>query len=58
LNNSFYHEDNIEDETYDRGWLTAKTIGEWQILILIGEENFLFLIMIGEKITHYLLNIG
>jgi len=34
-----------------KGWLTGKVIGKWPLLILIGDEDFLFLIMIGEKIA-------
>ena len=39
-------------------WLTRKAISRWSILILIGEEDFLFLIMIGEDKTQVLMNIG
>jgi len=39
-------------------WLTGEALGGWQILILIGEEDFLFLIIIGEEITQVLMNIG
>jgi len=39
------------------GWLTAELISGWPILILTGEEDFLFLIMIGEEITQVLMNI-
>jgi len=28
-------------------WLTGEALGGWPILFLAGEENFLFLIMIG-----------
>jgi len=31
-------------------WLTGEPLGGWPIPILTGEENFLFLIMIGEEI--------
>jgi len=31
------------------GWPTGKAIGGWPILILTGEEDFLFLVTIGER---------
>ena len=37
---------------------TGEGIGGWPIIILIMEEVFFFLIMIGEEITQVLMNIG
>ena len=41
-----------------KGWLTGEDLNDWPILILTEEENFLFLIMIGEENTQVLMNIG
>jgi len=36
---------------------TGEAIGGWSILILTGEDDFLFLIMIGEEKAQVLMNI-
>jgi len=57
LNNLFYQEDASEMKRMMKGWLTGEVTGGWPILILIGEEDFLFLTMIGEEIIQVLMNI-
>ena len=39
------------------GWLNEEAMGGWPILILTGEDDFLFLIMIGEEKAQVLMNI-
>ena len=41
-----------------KGQPTDEVIGEWPILILRGEVDFLFLSTIGEEKTQVLMNIG
>jgi len=40
------------------GCLTDEAQGDWPILIITGEDDFLFLIMIGEESIQVLMNIG
>ena len=57
MNNTFYQEDNFEDEAYDGRTAYERDHRRIAILVLIGEEDFLFLIMIGEEETKVLMNI-